>query len=178
MDAPNEVDRPRPVFLDETGRRRRAVRRTGTAVGAVFLVYIAALVASFARAPFVRQLSLPGGGSPVLGPSSHPPALGDNARTSPAPDLRLTVPPTTTTPTTAGGSGRGPSSSGATTPPLAGRTATTAASTPRTTAAPGASGTTTTVVAPVTTAPPATTTTTAHGGGRSGRTTTTNPRRP
>lgn len=162
---PQPTTPPVPVFLDESGRRRRIVRWAGAAVGVLFLGYIGLVAASFTRAPFVRQLALPGIGSPAPGNGANPrpPQLGTGAVAIPQPDLSVTIPasPATTAPA-------------ARTATPSGGTATTATTSVITTATtePGSTPTTATGGAPVTS--PATTTTTARGNGRAtGRSTTT-----
>jgi hypothetical protein len=51
---------PVPVFVDDSGRRRRAGRWIGAAVGALVVGYVAVLVMAFAGVPLTGPLAPPG----------------------------------------------------------------------------------------------------------------------
>ena len=93
-DAPAETAPP-PVFVDDTGRRRRRGQRVGRVVGACFLSYVLLLGASLARAPWVPRVTLPGVGSLLAPDDPVPPRLGPDALSSPLPELRPAAAPAT-----------------------------------------------------------------------------------
>ena len=99
---------PEPIFVDPSGRRQRWARSLGAGVGLAFAAYLVLVAASFARAPWVPSLTLPGIGRVLPGVRNHlPPALGAAAVAIPAPDLASVLPggatpsPRTSTPSPA-----------------------------------------------------------------------------
>jgi hypothetical protein len=64
LDVPSPVRRARPapipVFVDDSGRRRRAGRLLGGLLGALVLGYVAVVALTFAGAPLVGRLAPPG----------------------------------------------------------------------------------------------------------------------
>lgn len=74
---------PRPVFVDERGRRARWLSRTGALLAGIMVLYLAAMGASITGASWVPQLSLPVVGAVVPGTHSRA-KLGLPATTSPA----------------------------------------------------------------------------------------------
>lgn len=58
---------PAPVFVDDTGRRRRASRRVGRVLLLGFTAYLGLVVMGFARDPHLGPLQLPTIGLPDLG---------------------------------------------------------------------------------------------------------------
>ncbi|HZT65211.1 MAG TPA: hypothetical protein VFA11_05430 [Acidimicrobiales bacterium] len=88
-----EAVQARPVFVDETGRRRRRAARAGRTLAVLIVAYLVLLGISFARPPWAPRLSLPGVGT-VLGPAGQhrPPSLGPSAKVSPLPNLNPAAP--------------------------------------------------------------------------------------
>jgi hypothetical protein len=77
---------PAPVFVDDTGRRRRLTRRVGRVLLVGFAAYIGLVMMGFARDPRLGPLHLPTIGLPDLG-LVIPPAplvLGEQTTGSPA----------------------------------------------------------------------------------------------
>jgi len=106
-----------PVFVDDSGRRRRRARRWGRLLGLLCLAYLALVGASFARAPWLSRILLPGVAellplpapqvadpAPFNSPSSAPalPSPGSQATTNRAkPPTTTGLPGRTTTPAAA-----------------------------------------------------------------------------
>ena len=63
---------PAPVFVDDTGRRHRAVKVVGWAVGVIVLAYLALLGISLVGSPGIVPLSLPALGRILPGPAAAP----------------------------------------------------------------------------------------------------------
>ena len=63
---------PAPVFVDDTGRRHRAVRVVGWVIGVVVVAYLALLGISLVGSPGIVPLSLPALGRLLPGPAAAP----------------------------------------------------------------------------------------------------------
>ena len=138
---------PTPVFVDDSGRRRRAGRVLGTGLGLLVVAYVTVVGLTFAGAPLVGRLAPPGvaqlsrptpdDAADVVGPGARETEL-PSAAAPPGP-LSATDPATGADP---GGSPDDPSGAGVTTsaPPTT------------TTTAPG-QGATTSVPTPSSTVP-------------------------
>lgn len=133
--------RPRPVFVDDSGRRRRVARAVGITSGAVALAYVVFVGLTFAGAPGLGKLDAAGLGQ-LTNPAGERADLGSNPREQAVPAA------------VAGGVGVGIQAAG----PGPGETSP-ATSTPAPVSAATVPATTTT------TASPATTTTTRPGHG-------------
>lgn len=85
--APAQADEPAPtpVFVDDSGRRHRAVRVLGWCLGAIMVGYLALLGISLVGSPGLIPLSLPslgrvlpGPAAPLItGPAHAPASTGD-----------------------------------------------------------------------------------------------------
>jgi hypothetical protein len=137
---------PLPVFVDESGRRRRVGQTLGVSVGTLVLGYVVVVALTFGGVPMVGWFAPPGLGDLARPAGEDGPGVGSGAQVSPLP--------------TVGAPGSASAAGGAATPAQApaadddtvgGResVATTPTTTPPTTAPP-----------PPTTAPPPPTTTT------------------
>lgn len=71
--APANIPSSSPVFVDDSGGKRRRTRRLSKIGGTLVLAYFLVVAASFSRAPWVPRLSLPGVGN--LLPPTGPPAI-------------------------------------------------------------------------------------------------------
>lgn len=77
---------PAPVFVDDSGRRHRAVRVFGWLVGVVMVGYLALLAISLVGSPGLVPLSLPALGRILPGPGA-PPIAGTSSRSHTRPEL-------------------------------------------------------------------------------------------
>lgn len=75
-----------PVFVDDSGRRRRYAVWAGRTIAGVVVLYTVVVAGSLARAPWVPRIAVPGVGDLV--PRPHSSDLGPNAVGTPAPDLQ------------------------------------------------------------------------------------------
>jgi hypothetical protein len=142
----------RPVFVDDTGRRRRAARVVGATTGLLALAYVVFVALVFAGAPGIGELAVAG-----LGPLTNP--AGDEADVGSRP-VELAVPEKVTgqaDPATGPTSGDGQNDQN-------GQVGAPNEAVASTAVTPGSGSTTT--VPPATTTLPATATTTVHGNGR------------
>jgi hypothetical protein len=87
---------PSPVFVDDSGRRHRAVRVLGWFVGAVMVGYLGLLGVSLVGSPGLVPLSLPSLGRVLPGPAA--PLIAGPAH-SPASTGELIAPPAGRVPT-------------------------------------------------------------------------------
>jgi hypothetical protein len=139
------------VFVDDSGRRRRAGRLLGAGVAALVLCYVGVVGLTFSGVPLVGRLAPPG-----IGQLSRPAGdggldVGPGSRESPLPAGALAPPGSATeAPGTAPGNAGTPSPAEAR--PTAAPTTTTASPTTTTTTTPG-QGTTSSVPTPSSTVP-------------------------
>jgi hypothetical protein len=124
---------PTPVFVDDSGRRHRAVRVLGWCLGAVMVAYLALLGISLVGSPGLVPLSLPSLGQVLPGPAA--PLIADSGH-SPAStgDLVSTAVPSSA-PATPAGAAPAPLTTTSTIRPRA-TTRTVITATPRPTATP------------------------------------------
>ncbi len=142
------VPAPTPVFVDDSGRRRRAGRLLGIGLGALVLAYVTVVGLTFAGAPVVGRLAPPG-----VAQLSRP--TGDDGPGVVGPDAReAALPPAGASPDPASAPGDTPSAGLDAGGPIEqpGSTTTTAPPTTTTSAPPG-QGATTTVPTPSSTVP-------------------------
>ncbi len=143
---------PLPVFVDESGRRRRVGQMLGVSLGTLVLGYVVVVALTFGGAPVVGSFAPPGLGDLSRPAGDDGPGVGSGAQVSPLP--------------TAGAPGSAPVAGGAATsdpaPAVAGDAydqpvATTPTSAPpppsTTTTAPPGQGTTTSAPVPSSTVP-------------------------
>lgn len=93
---------PLPVFVDESGRRRRVGQMLGVSVGTLVLGYVVVVALTFAGAPVVGSLAPPGLGDLSRPAGDDGPGVGSGAQVSPLP--------------TAGAPGSAPDAGGAAAP--------------------------------------------------------------
>ncbi len=74
----------RPVFVDDSGRRRRVARVVGTASGALALAYVLVVGVTFAAIPGFGRLEAPGLG-PLTNPAGDQADVGDEPVERPVP---------------------------------------------------------------------------------------------
>lgn len=99
-------DTSAPIFVDDSGRRHRAVRAVGWAAGTVVVAYLVAVVVSLFGGPNLVPLSLPSVGRLVPGPTA--PDLGPVLREVAAvPSATPSAEPTASDATAATGGGPG-----------------------------------------------------------------------
>jgi hypothetical protein len=139
----SEARRHRPVFVDDSGRRRRAIRIVGTTSAVVVVAYVAFVGSTFAGVPGAGRLE-----APWLGALTNPADGGADVGSDP---VEQSAPAAVV-----GVADPAPSSARDRTNP--GEVSAEPATTPPTTAAPAGAGS-----AATTTSVPATTTTTVHG---------------
>lgn len=112
---------PAPVFVDDTGRRRRLTRRVGRVLLVGFTAYIGLVMMGFARDPRLGPLHLPTIGLPDLGLPA-PLVLGEETTRSPsATELEVSTAGASEGDVRSAPSSRGrpaPSSGSGTAPPL------------------------------------------------------------
>src|SRR6266851_7461977 len=147
LEVPGRV----PVFVDDSGRRRRYTAWFGRGLAVLVGAYVLLLAASLARAPWVPKVSLPIVGNVLKPPGPQALALGATATTTQAPALApgapgaaASAPAGGVSPTGAASGGAGALRPGPTSPGVASTpTATTlpASATSTTVALPGSSGT-------------------------------------
>jgi hypothetical protein len=142
---------PPPVFVDDSGRRRRAGRLLGACLASLVLCYVGVVGLTFSGAPLVGRLAPPG-----IGQLSRPAGdegldVGPGSRESPLPAGALAPPGSATE-----ARGTAPGNAGTPSPaearPTAAPTTTTASPTTTTTTTPGR-GTTSSVPTPSSTVP-------------------------
>jgi hypothetical protein len=122
---------PGPVFVDESGRRRRIVRMAGIAVAVLALLYVCLVGVSLFVSPGILSLRLPGVGS-LLPNAAAPNVAGGTSPDTPAGQL-LRRGTGGSTGGTGAGTGLQQPGTGPTSAPAPTRTAT---PTPRVTASP------------------------------------------
>jgi hypothetical protein len=74
-----------PVFVDDSGRRRRRARRLGRLLGLLCLGYLALVGTSVARAPWLSRILLPGVAEllPLPAPQAADPVLANGPASAP-----------------------------------------------------------------------------------------------
>jgi hypothetical protein len=142
---------PPPVFVDDSGRRRRAGRLLGACLASLVLCYVGVVGLTFSGAPLVGRLAPPG-----IGQLSRPAGdggldVGPGSRESPLPAEAL-GPPGSATEARGAAPGNAAAPSPAEPRPTTAPTTTTASPTTTTTTTPGR-GTTSSVPTPSSTVP-------------------------
>ena len=167
---------PLPIFVDDSGRRRRVVRRLAMAATTAALGYLVVLVATLVGLPGLGRVPLPGVEELRTPAPAERTVVGDRTFDEPLPELAPAAPTTpldpligvsstTTTTTTVATT----ATTAPTTAPTTATTVVTATTASTTTVPPGRGSTTTTAVPPgrgsTTTAPSDTTTSRPGQGG-------------
>lgn len=147
--------RAEPVFVDDTGQRRRLVRLVG--LGATLLIagYLVVMGLTFVGMPLVDGFAPPGADDLARPAGGDEPEVGPGARTAPLPPAATTDPGDGPTDTSTGAPSSGDGTTGSGTSPTgpAPAPATTAPPPPTTTTSVPGRGATTSVPGPGSTAP-------------------------
>jgi hypothetical protein len=139
---------PIPVFVDESGRRRRVGRVVGGCLGTLVLGYVAVAALTFAGAPLVGRIAPPGLGQLSRPAGDQGVGVGPGAQESPLPPAITGADDPATTP------GNASPTDGADDPAEQPAPSTSTTTTPSTTTtAPPGQGSTTSVPAPNSTVP-------------------------
>lgn len=163
-EATRQVDRPTPtrrlrpaptpVFVDDSGRRRRVGRLFGTGLGILVVAYVAVVGLTFAGAPLVGRLAPPGVGQ-LSRPTDDDAAgvVGPDALETALPSAAASHEPASTPADLTGADATGADLDAGESVDQPGATATTPAPATTTTTAPPGQGATTSVPTPNSTVP-------------------------
>ena len=143
---------PLPVFVDESGRRRRVGQLLGVSLGTLVLGYVVVVALTFGGAPVVGSFAPPGLGDLSRPAGDDGPGVGSGAQVSPLPTAGAPA----AAPAVGGAAtpGQAPAADDADPPDSSATTATSAPPPPSTTTtAPPGQGTTTSAPVPNSTVP-------------------------